>query len=789
MSNRVFLNNRENPIFIEKQPFASGGEGDIYRIITSKYRNAVVKLYHPEKRTKAKEGKVKYLVQNPPDAQNVNGHNSVVWATGIIYDEKGFAGLMMPFAPGDKLVILTSSKIPKKYRAKWNRFSFENPQSYKLRMGICFNIAAAVYQIHSTNKYVLVDLKPDNIIIQPNGLVSIVDVDSMEVIEHNRVLYPALVTTPEFAPPEFHRGIKPGEKSIYPSWDNYAMAIIFYKLLFGVHPFAGTSRPPYDKLNTLQEKIEHGLFVHSPSKQQFINVLPPPHQRFNQLLPALKELFIDCFEEGHEFYKRRPTASDWCSVISGKPLVNLKRKLPSRVLKLEKATLSKPKPLPIASNQLINTAVIPKVEKRELMQFEDIFFFERLLLGVVALFTYAVIQGSFMIAMLVGMGFLGIRYSTRTEVKAKKKLLRQKNPLKLDILKQDVLVRQLKNKITNYNKRYDKELNQITTEQYRVLQEERQSIDELQSVFLKFLSEKDQILIDLEEQEKKELEALAAKFPNISTKSDDEKENSSNEKIEDKINNTKRELVELVRLKNNPNNQDFSSKHFLLPIGHKLDILRKEKERTIKNLNLDYDILVAKENKKLSSSTITSKALRDDVYNKIASLRTDKVTKRLEIEKAFIEKEKAIHEEKHLILAEEYKNLNAKLSMLETLLASQDYLEGKAETDLVEYNAAKKLIEEKYNKDYQLILTEAEKSQKEIAKAIKDVKAETSKKTDAVFSKNIIPFDAGSNFQEYEQQAKRLIQMKEANAKIEVDLKAYEDITFWKYMEKVLTFG
>ena len=191
MSNRVFLNSRENPIFIEKQPFASGGEGNIYRIITARYRNAVVKIYHPEKRTKAKEGKVKYLVQNPPDAQNVNGHNSVVWATGVIYDEKGFAGLMMPFAEGDKLEILTSSKIPKRFRGKWSRFSLKNPQSSKLRMAICFNIAAAVYQIHNTNKYVLVDLKPDNIIIQPYGLIAIVDVDSMEVIQNDRVIYPA----------------------------------------------------------------------------------------------------------------------------------------------------------------------------------------------------------------------------------------------------------------------------------------------------------------------------------------------------------------------------------------------------------------------------------------------------------------------------------------------------------------------------------------------------------------------------------------------------------------------
>ena len=96
---------------------------------------------------------------------------------------------------------------------------------------------------------------------------------------------------------------------------------------------------------------------------------------------------------------------------------------------------------------------------------------------------------------------------------------------------------------------------------------------------------------------------------------------------------------------------------------------------------------------------------------------------------------------------------------------------------------------EGYNKDYQLILSEGEKSQKEFYKAIKEVKAETSIKTDAVFSTNIIPFDASSKFKSYEQEAKRLIQLKKENAETEIDLKSYENITFWKYMEMVLTFS
>ncbi len=216
MNNKVYLNSRNNPIFIENKPLASGGEGDIYRIVSpSQYAGYVVKLYHKEKRTAQKEAKVKFLLQNPPEAQNNNGHNSLVWPAGMIYNERGFAGLMMPFAKGDKLVILGSNKIPRKYTSKWQRFSLQNADAMDMRLKICFNIAAAVYQIHNTGMYVLVDLKPDNILIQPNGLVAIVDVDSMEIIQGDKVLFPAAVTTPEFAPPEFYRNVQPEENTYF----------------------------------------------------------------------------------------------------------------------------------------------------------------------------------------------------------------------------------------------------------------------------------------------------------------------------------------------------------------------------------------------------------------------------------------------------------------------------------------------------------------------------------------------------------------------------------------------
>jgi serine/threonine protein kinase len=790
MSNRFFLDSRHNPIFIEKQPFASGGEGNLYRIITAKYRDCVVKIYHPEKRTAAKEGKVKYLVQNPPDTHNVNGHNSVVWATGVVYDEKGFVGLMMPYAEGDKLVVLTSSKISKKYQATWGRFSLSNPQSGQLRMAICFNIAAAVYQIHATNKYVLVDLKPDNIIIRPNGLVAIVDVDSMEVLEKDKVLYPALVTTPEFAPPEFHKGInKPGQKSIYPSWDNYALAIIFYKLLFGVHPFAGSASAPFDKFNTLEEKIEHGLFVHSPNKRKYINVLPPPHQRFNALMPQMRELFIQCFEDGHDFYQRRPSASDWCTIISGKSLVYAKRKLPSRVLSLEPTTLSQPRPLPNTSNLFINTDLIPRVEKMEIVHFENNMMLERILLGAMALFIYTMVQGSFVLAVLASFAILGIKYHTRREVKKKKRLNKDKYPRKYEIGRQEYIVMELKNKVTSYNRLYDNELNQITSKQYQILLNERNAISNLQNIFSEQLAEKDKALLNLEEEENKEIEALEAKFAGIKERKTASKSTDSKEQLNQQINVLMREIDDIMALQQNPDSLDFSSKQYLLSLGHKLDTLNKDRLRAEKDLDLYMDTLIANENKKLNTpSSSVSKAVREEVYNKMSELRNEKTNRILELNAEYTEKEKSIREEKSYILKEELDKLNTQINRLKIELESQESTSEKADESLTEYKATKKWIEDKYDVKYQLILEESQKKQKKIMMDIQNIKNKTAAETEQLFSTAIIPFEGNTNLLNYSEAAKNLVQLKEEDAKREAELKSYQDITFGKYLEMILTF-
>jgi len=297
-------------IKLSNKPIASGGEGALYPVASPRsYKNLIVKIYHPDKRDAEREAKMKYLIQYPPIVTPKNQHQPIAWVLDLIYQNDKFAGVLMHKIKGKKLTKLTLSKLSRRADKAWQRFAFGQPEALKLRLRTCFNIAVVIHKIHKSEHYVLVDLKPDNILMQPNGLVAIVDMDSVEVIENGRAIFPAPVATPEYTPPEHYTQKR---KTIAETWDRFGMGVIFYQLLFGLHPFAASANPPYDVLVSLDEKIKQGLYVHIKERQRVFKITPPPHKRFHDLPGELQELFQDCFESGHSSPQARPSALKWC---------------------------------------------------------------------------------------------------------------------------------------------------------------------------------------------------------------------------------------------------------------------------------------------------------------------------------------------------------------------------------------------------------------------------------------------------------------------------------------------
>lgn len=316
---RYLLKHANEWIQLTATPFAGGGEGNLYHIISpSKYqRKYVAKIYHPHKLTQERASKIDYLSTYPPSLEGVNSrnHSAVVWCKDVLLDNKKFVGFIMPYTSGEKLEILTTPKIPRKKRQTWSRFDFKEGKSaltYRLKLG--FNLCTAIHQVHRMERYVLVDMKPDNIVIQPNGLVSIVDTDSVEVVEKGETLFDAPVATPEYTPPEHYKelGYDPTQQQ---EWDLFGLGVILYKLFFGIHPFAASTAPPHENLTTLAQKVEKGFFVHDPKHANSFSIVPPPHKAFYNLNEELQTLFMRCFVDGQEQPSLRPTAEEWCAAL------------------------------------------------------------------------------------------------------------------------------------------------------------------------------------------------------------------------------------------------------------------------------------------------------------------------------------------------------------------------------------------------------------------------------------------------------------------------------------------
>ena len=108
-----------------------------------------------------------------------------------------------------------------------------------------------------------------------------------------------------YVPPESER-LNPSKDKIHPSWDRFAMAIVFYEIMFGLHPYAATFGGEFIDINTLPGRIRESLFAHGKNKEHLIS-LPPPHKNFKYIPHNLKALFWDAFDDDD----LRPSAEKW----------------------------------------------------------------------------------------------------------------------------------------------------------------------------------------------------------------------------------------------------------------------------------------------------------------------------------------------------------------------------------------------------------------------------------------------------------------------------------------------
>lgn len=309
--------NHQQIIEIEHTPLGSGGEGTVHRILKPQMwmKDFCVKLYYPQFRTSQYEEKIAYMMAHQP--QKIREDNYLIcWPDGLIYEDGIFVGFRMPFAFTDSetLYELCIPIIRDSLPMEWRAFDRQTLEGMIARAKLCQRLAVPIHRIHELQYYVFVDLKPKNILVTPQGKVALIDLDSIQISDKMIIAHNGRVMTPEYMPPE-SKTIEPNKECIPLSWDLFSMAVIFYQVLIGLHPFvAACAQRCGDRereCNEIYEKILCGISPYG-ANANYIETVPKLHQYFEKTLPqSIQQLFIKAFKDGHAHPELRPTAEEW----------------------------------------------------------------------------------------------------------------------------------------------------------------------------------------------------------------------------------------------------------------------------------------------------------------------------------------------------------------------------------------------------------------------------------------------------------------------------------------------
>ena len=285
-----------------------GHEGKVFDIGKS---NLAAKIYFDSKRTSERQHKIEALIAASGRISKSSSQKvSHAWPVDIVKIDGTFAGFLMPKAPADsETLIKLTQRIPRKgWSQQWNGFDRRDYWHTIRRLKLAVNLSVAVHAIHQVGDCVIGDFKPDNILATPDGSIFMIDLDSVQYRDSSGNLFPAGAATPEYIPPELYNGSPAAV--LEPAWDRFALAVLIYKILLGVHPYSGGPTGPYERCGTLAEKIGEGLFLFG-SKNSFIKDKLGYHKQYPLLPRPVRHLFLRAFDLGHRQPDKRPSAEEW----------------------------------------------------------------------------------------------------------------------------------------------------------------------------------------------------------------------------------------------------------------------------------------------------------------------------------------------------------------------------------------------------------------------------------------------------------------------------------------------
>lgn len=236
---------------------AEGGEGIIYED-----KNRLAKVYKPHIDLKKKEKKVMYFLNKI----NSSLPMEVVVPIGTVLDnDHNFVGYLMNRIDGEDF-----KKLSNKNFVQSNKITTKDILSMLLKIKSVLDV------LHKNNIYVG-DLNDQNILFDELFNIHFIDCDSWSVDGINCEVAMDLFKDPFLKQDQFNA-----------ETDTYAFAILAWKSLTRIHPFAGVMKPDMDILERMQRGIS---IIDNPSVK-----IPRTIKSWRNLSPALIDRFKSIFE-------------------------------------------------------------------------------------------------------------------------------------------------------------------------------------------------------------------------------------------------------------------------------------------------------------------------------------------------------------------------------------------------------------------------------------------------------------------------------------------------------------
>lgn len=291
---------------LEDHPFASGGAGEVYRAT-----DTTGGVFCVKKLINIKQGDIDKISFMSKMAAPTYSSGSLCWPIDVV-NKRDFKGFVMPMAKTGSidLLYLTNFTWPisrkKPISSLASKLDRTNIDGIRKRILICCNIASAVEAVHRVGG-VIVDLKPQNILVADDGSISLVDLDSIQ-ISNGVTVFRGPLGTPQYMPPESFKINYDNNTVIDKSWDCFSLAVIFYEILLGIHPYTASPKSSIINNGTISDAIRFKMYVHG-NKRVDLEVIPQPHEGIKMLPPILHQRFKESFDASDP--TKRPTVKEW----------------------------------------------------------------------------------------------------------------------------------------------------------------------------------------------------------------------------------------------------------------------------------------------------------------------------------------------------------------------------------------------------------------------------------------------------------------------------------------------